>query len=386
MAYWFRKRDKHVYFCVIQDGKPKSIPRAETKHMDVWSDRQLDAEAERLEREVEGKTVTKANLLLDGTELGRWLEDHLKFLRGRKKDANTVGWRSKALRERVIPFFLQGKQPLHDPASWPERSAQLLGHLEARGVSYDNILRANMALTGFYRWLREERHIRTNLEMLVRNPVKDEDDAEEAGTPLRHVVTPDQMLSWLRGLPTDDNHRPIKLLALFGYFLSLRPQETFALKPADFGAGSNVIDLECAVVMKRANLFSKLVVDVQRQRAARGAKIKPPKAHSRGKVACFNEEAAKMIVGLLKGHNKDKPLFERSNGFLFKQWKACGYPEATLKDLRRASLYWLGHHTTLEPANLQKHARHKYLSTTMLYMRRPGEQSADEWNGLDLDA
>ncbi len=56
-----------------------------------------------------------------------------------------------------------------------------------------------------------------------------------------------------------------------------------------------------------------------------------------------------------------------------------------MKDLRRASIYWLGHHTNIGIIELKSHARHKRVDTTALYLRRPEEQ-IDELDALDLDA
>ncbi len=70
-----------------------------------------------------------------------------------------------------------------------------------------------------------------------------------------------------------------------------------------------------------------------------------------------------------------------------KMWKKAGINKITLKDLRRASLYWLGHYSELNFVDLKNHARHSQPSTTPLYVRRP-EEAFDEVGGamLDLDA
>ena len=56
-----------------------------------------------------------------------------------------------------------------------------------------------------------------------------------------------------------------------------------------------------------------------------------------------------------------------------------------MKDLRRASLYWLGHHTQLGLIELKSHARHSKSDTTLLYLRRPNEE-LDEVDDLNLEA
>ena len=54
-----------------------------------------------------------------------------------------------------------------------------------------------------------------------------------------------------------------------------------------------------------------------------------------------------------------------------------GYPGMTLKDLRRASLYWLGHYSSVDLVALKNHARHRNVETTSLYTRRPLEDVSD---------
>lgn len=182
--------------------------------------------------------------------------------------------------------------------------------------------------------------------------------------------------------------REIKLLSLIGYFFSLRPQEVFALKPSDFKAGSEVKLLECSQAMTRSNLYDRFVVHIERQRTNR-SELTTPKAGSKGWVSCFDKAGAKEIVSLLnKGSSPEEPIFKLNNRELYKRWRKFGIKGVTLKDLRRASLYWLGHHASMEPMLLKQHARHNLLETTMLYMRRPDEdlRKSDDDFVLDLEA
>lgn len=193
---------------------------------------------------------------------------------------------------------------------------------------------------------------------------------------------PDEVMEYVAA--TSDLH--LKLTALFGYFSSLRPQEIFALRKGDLIAGSKAEELECCKTMASKGLYSRLAVNVHRQRIKNG-KFAPPKSHSKGHVAIFDERAAKAIVFLLKDV-KDPlmPLFPHLPDWHMKLWVKNGIPKSTTKDLRRASLYYLGHKTALNDlVSLMKHARHKKPETTMLYLRRPGEVTG-EWQELDLDA
>jgi hypothetical protein len=200
-------------------------------------------------------------------------------------------------------------------------------------------------------------------------------------TPLKHVFTPADIFAMRFESPD------LELIILLGYFFSLRPQEIMALTKSDFSAGTPATKLECCKVMAQIELYSKLAVRVERQRKAasmvKGEEkkvTKAPKKHSFGWIACFDEGAAKRIVTLIK--ERSDRLFHHGVDWYSAQLRRSGF-QFTLKDLRRASLYWLGHHTEINPIQLKNHARHKKLETTMLYCRRP---DSDVERGLDLDA
>jgi hypothetical protein len=136
--------------------------------------------------------------------------------------------------------------------------------------------------------------------------------------------------------------------------------------------------------MAAAGLYDRLLVKIYRQKS-RGLNHMPdPKANSKGLVACFSEEAAKIIVQELNLKERDETLFPFGADWYFKSWRRHGYPDLTLKDCRRASLYWLGHYTKLDVVALRNHARHKSIETTALYTRRPLDLSVSA-DSLDLD-
>jgi integrase len=387
MAYWFRKPNGHVFVMYMKDAKPKAIPRAQTRSLDAMTDEYIDSYTRQIALQYENKHITPDNLLVGHERLEQHLAQYLAHMKTRlKRDQNTVGAHEKALREIVFRFFLEGDKPLGNESDWPARSTKLLDWMEAQGLSFDQQIRANAALRGYYQYLTEDRVVATGVELLLRNPRRktgDEDpDEAEDRVPLKRVVLPEEVVAFGRS-EADKN---LRLMALLGYFFSLRPQETFGFQAGDLIAGSAAHSFECATSMKRLGMFDRLVMDVRRQRTAAG-KNRSPKAHSAGKVACFNAEAARLIIGLLQDVEDPKaPVFSFNPRHWYRRWKDGGLPGVTLKDLRRASVYWLGHYTQIELANLQKHARHKYASTTQLYMRRPGETRTDtEWK-LDLDA
>ncbi|RYZ84313.1 MAG: hypothetical protein EOP04_18255 [Proteobacteria bacterium] len=202
---------------------------------------------------------------------------------------------------------------------------------------------------------------------------------ENQPTPLQQTYTPDQILNI--SFERDD----IKLMALIGYFFSLRPQEIFALRPCDFKAGSTATTLECCKVFEKVGLYNRFAVLVNKQKTMAN-KISPPKKHSIGHVACFDERAAKQIVRLLKDMPLDQPIFKFGGFWLIELWSKHGIKGTVLKDMRRASSYYLGHYTELSLVSLKNHCRHKSVETTTLYTRRPEENPEIEMSVLDLDA
>ena len=135
--------------------------------------------------------------------------------------------------------------------------------------------------------------------------------------------------------------------------------------------------------MNQANLFSRLAVRITQQRSRRLG-LTEPKAGSLGFVACFHETAAQRIVHILKSSPKEEPLFPFGNDWYFKRWRRDGFPKLTLKDCRRASLYWLGHYTDLDIVALRNHARHTDIKTTSLYTRRPLYEDMPISDSLEL--
>jgi hypothetical protein len=134
--------------------------------------------------------------------------------------------------------------------------------------------------------------------------------------------------------------------------------------------------------MHRLHLYDKFAINITKQRTQEGT-ITKPKAFSVGWVACFNEAAARAVVTHIKAMGTEE-LFPQRNDWLFEHWKKFGIPGITLKDLRRSSLYYLGHRVGMEFSGLSAHARHAKPETTMLYLRRPEENM--ESLDLDLDA
>lgn len=366
---WQRNSKGNVYFYYFEDGKQKKAPRSVTKWLDNQPDSNVDEARNRWRREHKIKHQKVLFPILTNTAINDLVDRFCTYMTSRKKDPKTVKHHALCLRKYCLPFFVHA-EGLETPENWPSKSVRLLEHLLKLGVTATTINRSNVAMRVFWKWLAEEDIVQGTL--LLRNAVIDKND-----TPLQFTVTPEDVLNYRYA--RDD----VRLMALIGYFFSLRPQELVALRPKDFRAGKQCMLLECCKVMNNESLYSKFALEVSRQRS--GNTFKKPKVGSRGWVACFNEKAAREIVAAISQMKPDELIFNFRLDWLITLWRKNGYRGLTLKDLRRASIYYLGHYTDLGFTALKNHARHSDPSTTSLYIRRPGNEIIN-FEGLDLDA
>ena len=377
MAFWQRKNSA-VYVYTRREGKQTPLPRAETKHLDGLEDHNVQAWVDQWERQYEGAKVQADGILFNSDRLTKLLDDFCAYrISHKKKNPATVRTHHNFILNHAIPFFLQNDPPLKDPNQWPGVSVRLLEHLKAKGLPTSSIQHTNTGLRFFWEYLLEEGVVQTQIPLRLRGPVQ-----ERQPTPLTEFLTPDQAWKWAENCQDYD----LRLMLLCGYFFSLRPHETFGLMRSDFKGGTAATLLECTKAMARAGRFGRLAVNITRQRTKPGT-TKPPKAGSAGWVACFDERAAKLLVDMIRERDPQELLLNKwLPDWHTRRWAKEGIPNVTLKDLRRASLYWLGHHTPLQerPLDLMKHARHVDFDTTLLYLRRPDETV--ELDELDLDA
>jgi hypothetical protein len=161
----------------------------------------------------------------------------------------------------------------------------------------------------FWKWLLEERL--TEGALMLRSAIS------SSQTPLSFTVTPQQVLKYQYLTPE------ARLLSLIGFFFSLRPQELMALRPADFRAGSTAAALECCKAMEAANHFNRFAVNVHRQR--KGKDFKSPKVSSGGWVACFDAQAAREIVGLIKDLDRESLIFPAGSRWIYRTWRRDCY-------------------------------------------------------------
>lgn len=368
LVYWARRKNGYVYV-FIRRNKP--LPRSVTKHLDHEPDHNIEYWLADYKQRNGVKEQSKHPLA------DRWVkavDSYLNEIKNRKSD-KTISDHRHMLLDYVIPFFTV-VHLRQDPNHWVQLAPKLSTYIREQTESEFQIQKANSALRGFWNWLQEENMVLGNVSLKLKKPVR-----EQKTTPLETTLTPEEALAFVQSC----KHPDISIMALAGYFFSLRPQETFALEPNDFKAGTSASELECCKVMNRFNQFGRLAVNITKQRDQKG-KPQKPKAGSIGWVACFNEVAARLLVAKIREfRDSGKPFFEYQNDWLYERWKRHGIPNISLKDLRRASLYHLGHHVGLDFAALKSHARHSKPETTMLYLRRPIEELEID-SDLDLDA
>ena len=375
--YFQRRKNRKgitVYYTAL-DGSIKTVPRHYVEHLDNEPPHNIQAWIANNEARWEASAGVPLGLQLSDSRLEGLASSWVAFREKRGYGIkNTRTRAAHALRDDVFPYFLSRDPPLTDPANWPSASFGLVEWQEKAGISEANRIHSRTALRKFWKWLADTRQILPGLDLPL-----DMTRRSAQPTTLAYTLTPDEVLEFARVQPDSS----IRLMALLGYFGSLRPQELFALRRSDFFAGNAVADKECCRVMARYGFFGKLAVNITRQHRQDGS-FTTPKAFSAGLVAIWNERAATMIREvLLTAKDADGQLFKFKPNWCAELWKRQGIQGLTLHDLRKASMYWLGHHGNMDLIPLKNHARHAKVETTMIYCRRPLEKAGDTGGTLD---
>lgn len=395
MAHWDKRTVKgreYLFVYTFRDGAKQQVkPRSLYKHLDGASESSIQAWVDDWARQWEKSRITPDHLLYSDDSLALRVREWELYLRAVKgRSPRTIQKYSSMLRRWAFPFFLQSG--LKDPGTWPGVSIGLFPYFQEKGCSQALIQEVNNALRSFFRYLQEEGLVHFQGDLKLRNSPRLQKE-----TPLQFTLKPEDVLGFIRA----SRSREVKLLALCGYFLSLRPQETFALRPMDFLAGDQAAGLEGAAAMQQAGLFDRLAVNIERQQTALREEVEP-KSHSKGWVHCWQGEAAQLLVGILNDAPESLQLLPKDNRAIYRRWERAtrgkkgsdgryqgtALTGITLKDLRRASLYYLGFHTRIQeaPMHLMKHARHKEFETTLIYLRRPKEKPLRQPGKLQLGA
>ena len=285
--------------------------------------------------------------------------------------------------EKYIGKFF-GARGIKDVRAWGFHLIDLrdwLLHHESKSRKLTS--RVLSRLEQFSKYLVEARIIAE--PWLVNKP----DTGANDHTPLPREIKPEDIMGFAqKALKAEEPREDIALLALIGFYMGLRPGETFALKREDFFTGEqsekrSITNLRFA----KYGLGSKLTVVINKQKkrdkitregdkiTAREVNTPPPKTPgSKGYVTCWDKDAAKAIAVILQGRQTG-PLFVQTRDVLFDKWaevtKSGELADITLHDLRRASGFYLGRILDIPFALLQDHLRHKDPRTTHKYTRRP---------------
>lgn len=364
------KRLPRVYVYVKRGEHAKALPRALTRELDGKADWEIE-DWMRLYAALNALPHRKLSVSLG--DLDEKLDAFCKHLAAMDKYKTTVGtYRARLL--DVLPFFAETP----NANEWYLMTGKLFDYLAVElGLTAHAHRRANMAFKAFHAWLQEQGLVAHRHALMLRNrPLK------SRNTPLKFTQTPEDILRWVI---TQSPDKDLRLIALLGYFFSLRTDEVFGLRRESFLAGTAASGFEASKVMRNAGLYGKLVVHINKMRRQDGSEYDPTELKRGGVVACFDERAAKLIIQQLTDRPKGL-LFTGHPGWIAKRWAKFGIPGLTIKDLRRASIYWLGQYSKLPFTALQNHARHSNPSTTALYTRRPEEAFEAELDDLDLDA
>lgn len=381
MAFWTRKPNrqgvpKYVVVYTMQDGKQSQIPRKRTKHLDTMEDFQIDHWVDQYTRQYERPKIHPDSLHFSDSRLAGYIHSFVQYrIVRRGRHAGTEEHMGRMMIQWVFPFFLQQNPPATDPNTWPGCSIRLLEYWESKQIALHTQRCMNTFLRKFWKWMTEENIIHTDIPLRLRTPV-----IAQQPTLLKLVVRPEDVLEYAQSPVVPE----LRILALLGYFCSLRPQESYGADRKDFRAGSGVTELECGKAMAKLGLWNRLAIKVDRQRDPRGKVTKPKTQISRGWVCCFDAQAAALLVGLIK-ERQGRIIDSYTPDYWTKRWRREGIKGVTLKDLRRASLYWLGHYTEMQALQLRRHARHSRFETTLLYLRTP-EETLPEIDDLDMDA
>lgn len=372
MAYWQRKQIG-VRTCVAvyyrAAGSIRVLPRVLVKDLDERPDDEVDEWVRTY-----FNSFSKDSLTLPyDKDVALLAEKFLAYLAAIGRTHSTISEHRSIIFKRILPYFASLGHTESNPERWFAHTVRMQEWLLRQGVTPVMRKRTNITLKVFYRYLVEEGVIRFHPTIVVRNPV-----IPTSATPLRATVSPNNVLEFVDSC----SHSELKIIALIGYGFSLRPQEIFALRPIDFIAGQNSSRYECARTFSKFGLFNRLLVNITRQR--NNNEFRTPKSDSRGLVACFDEQIARVLVKELADKMPHEQLFKFKPDWYYELWRRNGIDGITIKDLRRSSILYLGHHTELDLIGLKSHARHKDPATTALYLRRPLEETPP-WQGLDVD-
>lgn len=212
MAFW-RLKQNQVYVLYWDGTKQRSLPRKKTKHLDGLSTEVIGEWVQRWSNlnEVQKVRPDLTPIPLDwDTHTKRFAEYMLTV---KSRDQSTVDDHTRHILT-ALPFFIDADCTSF--ADFPNHSRKLGPWLRDHAhKSSRRIYAINQSMKLFWSWLDAEGLAEGTLRLTAGYKVANK-------TPLQHTLTPDEMLHLFT--------RPdIRLIAILGYFFSLRPQEILAV-------------------------------------------------------------------------------------------------------------------------------------------------------------
>jgi len=382
MAHWHRKRKNHVYVYTWdrEQSKQVSLPRSYTKHLDNQTDSYIDSWVSDWALKHEHKKIQLQHLRMAGSIADQYLNQYCDYLaaEGELTPKTIAQDHKQKLDKYVLPFF--ASQGCEHPNEWPEASIRMRDWLRDQGVTEGVIYRCNIAVKGFWKWLGEEKKTSSGYDLNLRTPKSSQ--RKSSKTPLKVLVKPEQVYKLYRDFRIPFT---LRFYALVGYFFSLRPQEIFAVAPETFIAGNNrILKYELVQSFRKLDLDTRLVANVMTHRTETGSVEPCPEKKSGGVVPCWDKQGEELLFDALEKFYGGKFEHYRTNDKGYAMWKKYVYPilGCTMKDMRRASIYHIGHHTSLATVItvVKDYARHSSLVTTELYLRSPDEETEPNTN------
>jgi hypothetical protein len=319
----FRKTGRVFCYYYI-DGKQCWLKRSESKFLDFSNEFKISSFCHQLslkfEKRNKKKIIPRIDRFLE-IKANEFKDDLTDFT---SLDHSTIQGKITYLKNLVIPYFISandGGLKCNTLNQWPQKSRKLSRHLQKRGYSVSVRSSCNSAAKHFWDYLIRENYLpaetpELHLSQPSRNPLytvnrdkvlTDKDVQLELRkkilegneTPLNSTISSNEMLDWINFEPD----LRLKLIGLFGYFSSLRPQEIFALSPSNLLAGQKVLKIEKCSIMKdfywlesNKPLFSKMAVNVHSQLDSSNL-LKPCKGKSRSQTPVTRQIPNSVLFG-----------------------------------------------------------------------------------------
>ncbi|RYZ87719.1 MAG: hypothetical protein EOP04_11040 [Proteobacteria bacterium] len=410
MASWHRRRGSicvTVYYYGRILKKPLPVPRAQTDHLDVLPEAEIDAWVERW-AEDNGHKVHRAlkHSLSQTDELQvLWSDFQTYIQKMRNLEDKTMKSRENEFRGYILPYFV-GIHGEKDVRNWVKHVGgfSLYVLTESGLKNMIDVKKKIWLVRRFGEYLVTSRVLTSPwVLMMPSSKVKSE-------TTLKQRITPDEVLKEARILlaksevPSENkaitssgkvvgrrktlfnNDMQMALALLIGYFASLGPGEVYGLYKEDLITGQAALKTAESTypTFEKFSLGSKLTLSKERQLGDQNIEKYPKNDYRFGAAHIWNVEAARIISQLVKEMEPGR-LFRLSRGRLDKLHVKLikSTLNVSAHDLRRASALYLGRSVKIPLEALQLHLRHAEIETTVLYIREPS--TAEQKNLAEQD-